>query len=64
MTEELKNCPFCGGEAELKQHCLNGYSIKCKSCLVGLRQKVLRNSMEWLREKMAEDWNKRIITKD
>lgn len=34
MSEELKPCPFCGGEAELKDltsnwYGFNGYEIKC-----------------------------------
>lgn len=27
MTEELKECPFCGGEAEVNKN-----YVKCKSC--------------------------------
>ena len=31
MAEELKNCPLCGGEAELEDHRLV-WSVNCKSC--------------------------------
>lgn len=57
---KLKPCPFCGGEAELKQDCRNGYKLKCKNCLVAFKQKVLRQPMEWLEEKMIQSWNNRI----
>jgi transcription initiation factor TFIIIB Brf1 subunit/transcription initiation factor TFIIB len=57
--EKLKECPFCGGEPEIKQDCKNGYKLRCKNCLVGYRQKVLRQSMEWLKNKMIEKWNNR-----
>jgi len=60
MELELKPCPFCGGETELKQISRNGLQIRCKRCLVGLKQKVLHQSLEWLALKMAETWNKRI----
>jgi Lar family restriction alleviation protein len=56
---ELKPCPFCGGEAELKQTGRKGLTIKCKSCQIKLHQKVLNLSLEWLEPKMIESWNKR-----
>lgn len=57
--KELLPCPFCGGKAEIKQNARNGYKLKCTSCVVGITQKTLRNSMEWLEEVMIRDWNKR-----
>lgn len=58
--QEIKPCPFCGCDnIELKQHCRNGWHIKCKRCLIGLKQKTLRYSMDWLRQKMIEGWNER-----
>ena len=35
MSEELKLCPFCGGEAEVED-CRYGYYVSCQSptCLV------------------------------
>jgi hypothetical protein len=56
---ELLPCPFCGGEAELKQKGQNEITIKCKSCLVSRTQQVLQRSIEWLRRGMIEDWNTR-----
>ncbi len=60
-SNDLLGCPFCGGEAELKQTGRNKITIKCKSCLVKMEQKVLRQSLEWLEKKMIESWNKRIM---
>lgn len=56
---ELLPCPFCGAEAGLFQSHKNGYTIHCKRCLVKKTQKVLRMGMDWLHDKMIEDWNKR-----
>lgn len=58
-NQELLPCPFCGGEAEIKQIARNGLRIKCRSCVVGKTQKVIKHSLEWLREKMITDWNTR-----
>ncbi len=60
MENKLLPCPFCGGEPEIKQYCSKGIRIKCKSCLIKKEQKVLRYSIEWLKDKMIEDWNKRV----
>lgn len=56
---ELKTCPFCGGEAEIKPYTSRGLIIRCKSCLMGLRQKTLYQTTEWLELKLIENWNKR-----
>ncbi len=58
--DELKQCPFCGGEAKIAQIKLNGYRIKCTKCLIQKTQKVLHYPIEWLRGKMIEDWNTRV----
>ena len=55
----LRSCPFCGGEAEIKQYAHNGLQVKCRSCLMGLKQKTLRYSLEWLKQKLIESWNAR-----
>ena len=60
QTDVMLPCPFCGGEPEIKQEGRNGLRLKCKSCLIGIKQKTLRYSLEWLRGKMIEGWNKRV----
>ncbi len=57
---DIKPCPFCGGKAELTQTGHNKAKIRCVSCLVGIEQKVLRYSLDWLKSKLIEDWNKRV----
>lgn len=57
--EELKPCPFCGGNAEINQNGRNGYTIECTKCHISKTQRVLRMSMEWLKLVMVENWNKR-----
>lgn len=57
---ELKPCPFCGADAEMKPYTSKGIEIRCMKCHIGRRQKVLRLSIEWLEVKMVEDWNKRV----
>lgn len=32
MSEELKPCPFCGGEAEMVSPTLNRHYVRCMSC--------------------------------
>jgi len=58
----LKDCPLCGGEAELRYSGRLGRIVRCKKCHFGLKQKVLRYSTEWLEAKMIGDWNKRVNT--
>lgn len=59
---ELLACPFCGGDPSIRPYMKNGLEIRCGGCHVALRQRVLRNSIEWLREKMVLDWNRRAHT--
>ena len=47
--EELKACPFCGGEAKIIND--NGFMVKCKQCLA--------NHGWWTREKATKNWNTR-----
>lgn len=56
---ELKPCPFCGGKPILTYYGPDGRLIKCTKCLIQKRQKVLRFSIEWLEEKLIQDWNTR-----
>lgn len=63
-NEQLKPCPFCGGNAELKQKGSNGFVLKCTGCHIQLTQKVLRKPLEWLEGKMIEHWNTRLNESD
>lgn len=56
---ELLACPFCGSDPTIRPYKNNGLEIACPGCHVAMRQRVLRNSIEWLREKMVLDWNSR-----
>jgi len=57
---DLLPCPFCNGEPIIEYWCRNGIKIKCKSCCVQFRQKVLTKTVDWLKEVMVEDWNRRV----
>ena len=56
MSEvNLKRCPFCGGEAELRKHnrgCVFAYGVRCKNLCV--EQYTLEN-----KETAIKDWNTR-----
>jgi hypothetical protein len=58
-VSDLLPCPFCGGEAEIKQTGKMKLTLKCKSCVIGITQKTLKFDLEWLEGKMIEGWNKR-----
>ena len=57
MTDELKPCPFCGGEAEVRKftetkYFVQCFFVQCKSCLIG---------STFTSEQLAVDaWNRRI----
>lgn len=57
---ELKPCPFCGGEPEIRQTGRLKMRIRCKSCLMGIENRVLKFSLEWLEGKLIEAWNRRL----
>ena len=51
--EELKPCPFCGGEAHIHRH--ERFGIECDECGMGLG---------WIKEteqEAIEAWNRREI---
>lgn len=55
----MLNCPFCGGQPEIRQTGKKSLWIKCRQCHFGLKQSVLKFSLEWLEESLIEAWNKR-----
>ena len=58
--EKLKPCPFCGGEAILRQ-CQNGfniwYRVRCKDC--GIAQDSIGNGY-YSESQAIEAWNRRV----
>jgi ferredoxin len=65
IDPRLKNCPFCGGQAGMRQVSRCGIEIRCKSCSVTLKQRVVeRQMLGWLEGIMIETWNKRVQVSD
>lgn len=74
MSEELKRCPFCGGEAIIKtQKCdfgISGTTIRCTKCsahiytldeqAVALGNCIKNIPVENHRELAIKAWNKRV----
>jgi len=52
VSEDLKPCPFCGGEAEMLIHNIAGYCVDCKNPECG--------SDQWTELKAIEKWNSRV----
>ena len=52
MKKELKQCPFCGGEAYMWHFLMSDtYEIRCSVCGIGTRP-------ELNRKEAVEKWNK------
>jgi hypothetical protein len=65
MQQELKNCPFCGGEAETNERIdedlwthnqVPWFEIKCGECEIGLDRpkEIMNETIQW--------WNTRAAT--
>ena len=52
MSERLKPCPFCGGEASVVQYVGDLYAVVCNYCFV-------RTSKYSEKEKAVSAWNRR-----
>lgn len=53
--EELKPCPFCGSEAEIRNEkalSADGYAIGCKRCMVYM--------YDGIKSRAVEKWNRRV----
>ena len=69
MREELKPCPFCGGEAEVAEGTYTaweeGYSVRCRHCALTFGASGrLGECYEWScsfksEEEAIEAWNRR-----
>lgn len=57
---QLLPCPFCGGEATLKQYRSDGLRIECQSCRIRYEQRWLYKNRDWLTAQMAKTWNTRV----
>jgi Lar family restriction alleviation protein len=62
---ELKRCPFCGGEAEIKLtgNSIVGYSkveVRCHICGMGRTYGIVKGmSSDTIRSQVAKKWNRR-----
>ncbi len=56
MSEKLKLCPFCGGEAELRKYPDDSWDVTCKNknC-----NRVVMTAITQTKERAIELWNKR-----
>ncbi len=52
-NNELKPCPFCGGEAELESFATDIYFVKCKMCGAIVKAK------SWGKDEIIKTWNRR-----
>lgn len=62
MRNELRPCPFCGGEAEVLLPFYCGVVARCKRCGVELREYVIsptHSLFEEAEHKVIEQWNRR-----
>jgi transcription elongation factor Elf1 len=55
----LGPCPFCGGQAIMKQTGKNRVVIQCQKCPARMEQRTLRNGIEWLVAELKKDWDMR-----
>lgn len=66
MSEKLKPCPFCGGEANLYvQMSVDGF-VECRECVAIILRSVPNpwagkgnSSEDFLKHELAEAWNTR-----
>lgn len=67
LTEELKQCPFCGGEVSFREHKAGGGAacwsviIQCKSCKAEMSAATGLYTTEDFKKKMIDRWNRRVF---
>lgn len=64
MTEKLKQCPFCGGDAILEEigndfTSKRSVVVRCTGCRVKRTDSAIKSSMEWLVNTAVSNWNMR-----
>ena len=52
MTENLKPCPFCGGESEIHQAYDGMYQVECANCFA-------RSAFARDKKSVIDRWNRR-----
>lgn len=68
MSQELKPCPFCGGEAVIKRRG-NEYTksrsvmIRCPKCRIERVDGAIVNTLDWCEEIAIKHWNERVEAK-
>ena len=60
MNIELKPCPFCGGQAELRVKMNEGVTVQCSKCDVQTRSWVDFGHGTNAVRTVVEAWNRRI----
>jgi len=68
MSEELKPCPFCGGQPELhlignERSRTRKIIIKCTKCRIMRTDAAIKNSISWLEDIAIKNWNTRTADK-
>lgn len=61
----LKDCPLCGSDQILEiQKGQNSFEIRCVNCGLNLNGKVLRKTIDWLKQNLTERWNNRVAKEE
>lgn len=56
MSDELKPCPFCGGEAVLNTESFSGVEVFCIDCIIGTgTRSSIRDAINMWNTRPAED---------
>lgn len=63
MSEELKPCPFCGGDAKVQEHC-GCYYVICNNCsatsgVVQSKKVYSGNYLICYANEVIDKWNRR-----
>jgi Lar family restriction alleviation protein len=61
MMEKLRTCPFCGGEAEVREAKylgLKGFVVTCLKCGIETRLMEDKNQSVWLWNRRDDDGHK------
>ena len=59
IRQEMKPCPFCGSEVEMKYSGRDGINIRCSKCRIGFTQRAGTTGIFRLEKTMIKKWNTR-----